>query len=97
MTIAFDFDGCWTADPNAWAQIAAFLEVCGHTVVMVTNRPPQDAALLAGVGMPIVFAAGRPKRAMASESGYTVDVWIDDNPILVDYGAEGIGMVGVCH
>lgn len=34
--------------------------------------------------LPVVFAGGRPKRVAALAAGYTVDIWIDDQPESVE-------------
>jgi hypothetical protein len=37
-----------------------------------------------------VYCAGIPKREAAHQAGHDIDVWIDDNPILVNLGLEGL-------
>lgn len=102
MIFGLDFDGTYTRAPELWNR---FIEAAlgeGHLVVLVTNRP-DDAehhgvvASWTGGRIPAFFTNGRPKRQVALEAGYDVDVWIDDNPILVDYGAAGLSMVGFCR
>ncbi len=98
MIVAFDYDGTWSADPTVFAAVVAAFRDRGHVCLIVTNRgPTEGAAELARTGLPIIFANHGPKRAAARAVGHEVDVWIDDNPILVDKGAAGIIEIGYEH
>ncbi|WP_020396618.1 hypothetical protein [Thiolinea disciformis] len=84
MLIAFDFDGTWTADPATFKAIAEQCQQAGHSCVCITQRAKDDdqQTLENSIGtvMPILYAAGKPKRTVAQEHGLTVDVWLDNQP-----------------
>ena len=88
-TVAVDWDGTITAHPALWAEVIQVFQRHEATVIIITNRPaawPVEQDL----GIPVLYAAGRPKRAVAAEAGYNVHWWCDDLPILVDLGAAGL-------
>lgn len=103
MTIMFDLDGTFAADLKAMREVVAVFKRYGHTLVMITAREDnEDNRMLAEQLkitqlMPILFAGRRPKRKVAREAGYEVDIWIEDNPVLVDFGVAGLEMVGEQH
>lgn len=97
MIIGFDLDGTYAADKTTFHAVVELFKTAGHTCLLVTNRCEGDRAVVESFiekQMLILFSCGRPKRKVAEEAGYHVAVWVDDNPILVDYGAEGLRMVG---
>lgn len=97
MIVGFDLDGTYAADLTTFTGIAGLLKDAGHTCVLVTNRCESDRAFVEDLidhEMPVLFSCGRPKRLVAEEAGYFVQVWVDDNPILVDKGAAGLNEVG---
>lgn len=100
MIIGVDLDGTYAADLPTWRRAVQVFIDAGHKCVLITNRGPEDLQIVESLvqgQMPILFCSGRPKRAVAHEAGYAVDVWMDDNPILVDLGAAGLAQVGVQH
>jgi len=83
LTISFDFDGTFAADPDTWKAVVVMLQQAGHTCVLCTNRPPEwgeEVRKLVAGCMPIVFAGMGSKYNMMIKAGYRVDVWIDDMP-----------------
>lgn len=93
LVIGLDWDGTFTADPQLgrnWLHATLNL---GHRAVIVSARsdtPENRAEIAAGLGpllvglVPIVLSGHRPKRSVAAEEGYPVDLWIDDLPAVVD-------------
>jgi hypothetical protein len=85
MTIALDYDNCFTLDPDFWRFMVRYAENLGHRFVMVTGREESTAmgreclAAIDGL-MPVVFAGPEWKRTAAEKKGWKVDVWIDDHP-----------------
>jgi hypothetical protein len=103
LIFGLDFDGTYTDDKASFDAIIRILEAAGHVVVVVTNRPDTVEHWRevrrcfdrpAGEEIRALFTNGRPKRQVAREAGYEVDIWIDDNPALVDFGFAGIEMAG---
>jgi len=86
LTISFDFDGTYAADPKTWTQVVKLLQEAGHICVLCTNRPPewgdQVTELVGGI-MPIVFAGTESKHWAMRNAGYHVDIWIDDLPAYI--------------
>lgn len=89
MIIAVDFDGTYAADPNTFSSVVDMFQSAGHTCIMVTQRSDEYTwgnevrQVLHESGhplMPIVFASGMTKNEAATQAGFSVDVWIDDNP-----------------
>lgn len=83
MTISIDLDRTWTADPKAWLDWYNSFTRRGHRIIMITGRDSWSSDMdrhLIPRGMPILFCGARPKRAVAEEAGFDVDVWIDDTP-----------------
>ena len=97
LTFAIDYDDTFSADPELWRE---FVKIAtgrrfGHRGVLVTNRTEDmgnDVRAEVGDLMPIVFAGVFSKRSMAGLAGYSVDIWIDDSPELIDM--DGLRYVG---
>lgn len=99
----FDLDGTYGADVVLMRKLADLLKSHGVTLVMVTarNGTEDDRALVQHLGiekqMPVLYAGSKPKRKVAREAGYEVDIWIEDNPIMVDFGIPGLALTGEHH
>jgi hypothetical protein len=87
LTVAIDFDGTFAADPIVWRAVAELLKARGHTVIMVTQRTENfraDVAEVVGLDwLRIIFASGKSKEDAALDSGFKVNIWIDDAPFSV--------------
>lgn len=94
LTFGIDFDDTITADANLFAMLIKIIrETAMHNVVVVTGRSDighwssevreflkqleEDYDLQE---IPIVFAGSQWKREAATEAGYTIDIWIDNQP-----------------
>ena len=96
-TIALDFDGTFTADPELWQGFVRDALRAGHRVVVVSCRTENTEnrrtirQQLGEIGrkVPIVLTSHRPKRMCAQLEGYDVDVWIDDQPGVIDAADVG--------
>lgn len=93
MIFGVDFDGTFAADPALFHKILDLLESRGHQVVIVTGRstpssPDTISNMLVEVmtkgRVPIVYAGNTFKRIAATNAGFKVDIWIDDNPEYID-------------
>lgn len=100
MTFAFDYDGTINACPDVWVPAMQSALIQGHTIVIATGRTPEnirDIELFCfthKLGVPIHACGSRPKREVLVEAGILVDAWVDDNPVMVDFGYDGLDMVG---
>lgn len=86
LTIAIDLDNTWTADHQGWRQWYDLMQARGHRVILATSRkawsddmhrfhlPPE---------MPIVYCYGGFKEHFTRAAGYTVNIWIDDMPGMI--------------
>lgn len=91
--LALDWDGTLTHLPRKVSE-ALVTEARAHNivVVIVTNRHPHQS-IPDFMGLPVVYAAGQPKRAAARAAGYEVLWWLDDMPVLVDFGEAGLSAI----
>ena len=81
MIIAIDYDDTWSADPDLWAEFALSASKRGHCILIATNR----RSGLQELGWPVVYcSASFTKRQATRSAGYEVDVWIDDNPKVIE-------------
>ena len=88
LTIAIDFDHTWSADPNLFGIFAYNATKKGHTVIIATARDADhdnnDLNRVVPERIPRVFSNGGFKREACRRAGYTVNIWIDDTPAMVD-------------
>jgi hypothetical protein len=89
MLFAIDYDHTYHADEPAWNEAIAVFRRHGHDFICVTGRNPETEALQREMDMPVLYSPGKYKRQTAEEAGYEVDVWIDDNPGIIQPGAFG--------
>ena len=85
-TIAIDYDGTWTADPEAFTAIATMLRRRGHRVLLVTARVTGHAEVEREAGPHVdrvLFSGAAFKRDHCASAGEAVDIWVDDNPEMV--------------
>lgn len=88
MRISLDFDGTYTNDPEGFLNIAKYMRRRGHEVYLVTMRYPSECKdlppeLISTVNA--VHATSRqPKRTYMNNIGIKIDVWIDDEPRVMD-------------
>lgn len=83
MIIAIDIDGTWTLDPAFFCSFAGFAESLNHQVIIVTGSE-QPPAKLSSLGLHsatiLICQRGEFKRDCALRHGFSVDVWIDNEP-----------------
>lgn len=84
MKIALDYDGTYTLDPEGWDRFITLMELRGHRLVCVTARhkPPELDRLQ--IPIPIVCVPDGYKRRGALAAGHKIDVWIDDEPGMIE-------------
>lgn len=83
MTIAIDIDGTFDRDPLFWQTIMHHARLSGHDVIVVTGaKQPADKLTRLGIpaNVPVLVSAGEFKRGTAQRHGYSVDIWIDNEP-----------------
>lgn len=97
MIIAIDFDGTFTKRPLHFTNFINAIMANGDNAILITNRKntSYDRSFVMGFlpksfpNIDIIFCGERSKREVAREKGFEVDIWIDDNPVLVDFGIQG--------
>lgn len=92
-TIALDYDGTYTADPELWLEFIKKAHERGHKIVCVTMRHPQEIheALFDPrlKELVTVFPTGREaKKKHMRMKGVQIDIWIDDNPEWIFEGSS---------
>lgn len=86
LTVAFDIDGTWTLAPLLFHQIAVMFSKAGWQVIIVTGREQPEGKIggyLLWSSWPIIVSHGELKERAAKKAGYTVNVWIDDMPGMI--------------
>jgi ribonucleotide monophosphatase NagD (HAD superfamily) len=86
ITVAIDYDGTWTADPEAFAAFANLLRKRGHRVIIVTARATNYAEVVKAVGKSVdrvIGTSGAAKRSYCEACGESVSIWIDDMPEMI--------------
>lgn len=93
MVIAIDWDGTITQDAELFAVFIGLCVQGGHTPIIVTQRSLEQGTEITqfvqllkrkfNIDVPTVWASGFTKGEAATNAGFDVDVWIDDNPIAV--------------
>jgi hydroxymethylpyrimidine pyrophosphatase-like HAD family hydrolase len=92
-TIALDYDGTYTADPELWLAFIKNAHARGHKVVCVTMRhaPEIHEALFDPrlKELVTVYPTGREaKKKHMRMKGVQIDIWIDDNPEWIFEGSS---------
>lgn len=82
LTIALDYDGTVTADPDLWKTFMKQAKSRRHRVAIVTMRYPEEAILdsIAAMAWRVIYTSRRAKEEFLTSRGIYVDIWIDDNP-----------------
>jgi hypothetical protein len=92
MTIAIDFDHTWTSDGALFSAIALLAEPLGnHKVIIATSRHPENSPITQEERdrfrllhwIPVVYCHGTYKETACRNAGYEVDIWIDDQPGMI--------------
>lgn len=86
MIVAIDYDGTWTADPEAFAAFASLLRRRGHRVLLVTARASGHREVLEACAAHVdrvLFSGGGYKREHCEIEGEFVSIWIDDMPAMI--------------
>jgi len=93
LTISIDFDDTFSAAPGLWLSFIEEACEAGNTIIMTSRRedtPENQAQIMSALGddadLAAVILAGpdSTKRDAATAAGFTVDIWIDDDPSTVD-------------
>lgn len=85
-TFAIDYDGTWTADPEAFRAIATMLRRRGHRVLLVTARVSGHGEVERETAQHVdrvLFCGAEYKREHCAAVGESVDVWVDDMPGMI--------------
>ena len=86
LTVAFDIDGTWTLAPSLFHHIACLFAKAGWQVIIVTGREQPErkiAGMLLWATWPVIVSGPLLKEEAARRAGYTVNVWIDDMPGMI--------------
>ena len=89
-TVALDYDGTYTSDPQIWGQIVGLLKRAGFEVICISSRFPNVP--IQDMPVPRYYTCGQQKWEFAQERGLKVDIWIDDIPSCI--GGPVVGEPG---
>ena len=92
-TIGLDYDDTFSADPDGWYEALQILRDRGFSIIGVTFRDSEtritDQRYLS-ICDAVIYTAGEPKRNVAQEYNYQIDIWIDDKPEWVTQSWESL-------
>lgn len=85
LTIALDYDGTFTADPEFWLKFIDEAKNQGHTVICVTMRYEHeldDTVFNEKLkkAIKIIPTGRKAKKKFLATIGQKIDIWIDDQP-----------------
>ena len=82
LTIALDYDGTVTADPDLWKIFLKQAKSRRHRVAIVTMRYPEEPIpdSIAAMAWRVIYTSRRAKESYLSSRGVHIDIWIDDDP-----------------
>ena len=83
MIIGLDYDGTYDRDPALWNHLIGLATSRGHSVVVVTQRYEHEPIHLVDLDVPIFYTGRETKVAHMADLGIEVDVWIDDDPLVL--------------
>ena len=95
-TIAIDYHGTYSRDPEGFAALAVLMKSRGHRCILVTGIEDKgdyyakEVRQAIGDTMQIIFTAGAWKRRFVAAMGIHVDIWIEDTPEGVDQLSSSI-------
>lgn len=85
MVIALDYDGTYTLDPEFWFSFIQKCRDLGHTIIIATQRTVErPVEIKLPELIPVVYCGGLTKREACRKVGFDPQIWIDDNPSVVD-------------
>ena len=94
LNIALDYDGCANADIPTFVSMVKLLRSAGHNVFIVTMRYPSECAeVKEHFGQyvnDIIPTSRRAKREACEKLYLRIHIWMDDNPLAVEYSAHDI-------
>lgn len=83
MTIAIDIDGTFDKDKEFWLTVMLMAMIRNHRVIVVTgSKQPQAKIESLSLQTAIILTCqpGEFKKDCALRHGYSVSVWIDNEP-----------------
>lgn len=78
MIINLDYDKTYTADKFLWNRFIEDATKCGHEIICITMRYPDEA--IKDLRCKIYYTSRKAKKIWADANGIAVDIWIDDTP-----------------
>ena len=98
MNFGLDWDGTCEEDLDLWRMFVMLAQRAGHKVYIVTMRYPSER-LKQGSEITdewmdmvdgVIFTSRKGKKPYCLGLGIHIDVWIDDNPLAVEYDAKRV-------
>ncbi len=97
LLFAIDFDGTWNEDPILFGEFYDMLTEYGHGCILVTQRSEEwnpEIREVIGDEVEILNCPGSPKVMATIAAGYSVDIWIENNPHAFFNALSYVGDVG---
>ena len=97
LTIALDYDGTVTADPDLWIEFLKRASARNHRVAIVTMRSPEEPIdnPLVALAWRVIYTSRQAKQAFLNSRGIRVDIWIDDQTHYIYEDAASVGQTTV--
>ncbi len=92
MLIALDYDRTYTADPALWDAFIDSAKQRGNEVHIVTMRHESEPLQHVPRVNQVHYTDRQAKRDFMQSRGLTVQIWIDDMPDFVLFGAAPRGL-----
>lgn len=83
MIIALDYDKTYTRDPNLWNEFIRHAKQCGHEIICITMRKPNQQEAIDRSNFKVdklYYTSRKAKMIWAKMNNVDVDIWIDDKP-----------------
>lgn len=88
MLLSLDYDRTYTEDPALWGRFILMALDAGHEIICITMRSV-EFTWPGEPKIPVYCTKGQAKVAWAKEAKLLVDIWIDDQPSKLLFGASG--------
>lgn len=88
LTVAVDWDDTYTTDMELWTKVVEMFLAYEWKVVCITGRrctleSTQEIRCWLPSSVELHYSYDQPKLDYAKEHGIDVDVWIDNDPMII--------------
>lgn len=90
LTFALDYDGTTSEDPRLFIEFIKLVKYRGHKIYIVTMRYENEPInrFISDLVDGVLYTGRNAKQAWCEVNGYNINIWIDDRPDYILYGAR---------